>query len=151
MKPCPCDSGKHYLSCCGQYIDSNQSPTTPEQLMRSRYSAYTQAKIDYIQKTMRGKAAQGFDPISAHAWASEVNWLGLTVIRTFQESPSKGFVEFVARYSANNQNAFIHELSEFERLNEHWYYVDGVAQPKPKRNQSCLCGSGKKFKHCCGA
>lgn len=24
-------------------------------------------------------------------------------------------------------------------------------QPKPGRNQPCPCGSGKKFKHCCGA
>ena len=24
-------------------------------------------------------------------------------------------------------------------------------QPKPERNAPCLCGSGKKFKHCCAA
>lgn len=25
------------------------------------------------------------------------------------------------------------------------------ASSKPKRNAKCLCGSGKKFKHCCGS
>ncbi|MGA2863834.1 MAG: SEC-C metal-binding domain-containing protein [Verrucomicrobiota bacterium] len=25
------------------------------------------------------------------------------------------------------------------------------SQPKPRRNDPCPCGSGKKFKKCCGA
>lgn len=150
MKVCPCGSGEFYHSCCGQYIEANQSPATPEQLMRSRYSAYTHANIDYIAKTMRGKAALGFDPASAKDWASRTEWLGLNVIRTFLKTPTSGFVEFAARYRLDDQLNFIHELSEFERTDESWYYIDGILQPKPARNQPCLCGSGKKFKHCCG-
>ncbi|MCF1613211.1 SEC-C domain-containing protein, partial [Serratia marcescens] len=30
-----------------------------------------------------------------------------------------------------------------------WYYIDGT-KPQPGRNAMCPCGSGKKYKKCCG-
>ncbi|UNB77983.1 SEC-C domain-containing protein [Escherichia coli] len=33
--------------------------------------------------------------------------------------------------------------------NGQWYYIDGT-RPQICRNDPCPCGSGKKFKKCCG-
>ncbi len=145
---CPCGSDKTYSACCQPYIDDNDIAPTAEALMRSRYSAYTQANTAYIQKTMQGKAAIGYDAQQSKQWAQQVEWLGLQV---FDHSPNNtdATVTFAARYRDNRGIHFIHEKSLFETKNGIWYYMDGDQQPPPQRNQPCLCGSGKKFKRCC--
>jgi SEC-C motif-containing protein len=107
--------------------------------------------VDYIAATMKGKAALGFDKLQAKQWASSVQWLGLNVI-SIPKSGQKdqGFVEFAARFKQDGKLQFIHEFSEFSLTNGQWFYVDGKPGKAPGRNDSCLCGSGKKFKKCCG-
>ena len=125
MSVCPCGSALGYLACCGQYIESKKFPETPEQLMRSRYSAYTLACIPYIKKTMRGKALLGFQAKEARGWAKRVVWLGLRVQNAYFEHPDKGFVEFIARFREGVEEKSIHEISEFQRVKGGWFYVDG--------------------------
>ena len=48
--------------------------------MRSRYTAYTRADIEYIQRTMRGLALQGFNAESAGQWARQIQWLNLKIV-----------------------------------------------------------------------
>jgi SEC-C motif-containing protein len=69
-------------------------------------------------------------------------------------------VEFIARYVEKGQTVNHHEIAQFRREEGFWYFYDGQA-PKPRtikretpkvgRNAPCPCGSGKKFKKCCGA
>lgn len=126
-KNCPCGSKNDYWQCCGAFIERQQLPQTAEALMRSRYTAYSQAKINYIQQTMLGEALQGFDPLEAEQFAKKANWQGLTVIRSLQgqANDDMGYVEFIARYQLNGQPQVIHELSEFRYINGRWYYVTG--------------------------
>ena len=35
-------------------------------------------------------------------------------------------------------------------LKESKDYVDALSQPEVGRNDPCPCGSGRKYKHCCG-
>lgn len=125
MKTCYCGSANAYENCCGIYITTDQPAPTPEALMRSRYSAYSQANIDYIKKTMKGAASVGFDPIEATLWAKQVIWQGLKVIKASQTG-DKGQVEFVVQYLFNSHRHRMHEISEFQLENGRWYYVDGV-------------------------
>lgn len=157
MTTCPC--GLHdYSGCCALYHSGERIPPTPEVLMRSRYSAYALANIDYIKKTMQGKALSGFDQSNAQVWAESVKWLGLKVINTRSESPDCGFVEFIVRFMENGKQHSMHEISEFHRIDKRWYYVDGThpgnqkrsLSVKLKRNGLCPCGSNKTFKNCHG-
>jgi SEC-C motif domain protein len=156
MLLCPCGSQNIYEKCCGLYLEKEQLPLTPEQLMRSRYTAYSLGKIDYIKNTMKGKALLGFNELDAEKWAKSVTWINLDVISTEMSSPGIGFVEFAARFSEQNQIKIIHELSEFHKEDGRWFYVSGVhkqtvnkiSTPKTPRNAPCPCGSGKKFKNC---
>ena len=79
MKPCPCGSGKLFMRCCKPYLTGKAIPETAEQLMRSRYTAYSRADIDYIQSTMRGKALKDFNPPEAKAWAENIKWKHLKI------------------------------------------------------------------------
>lgn len=156
MSLCPCGSQTNYNECCGMYIDDNQCPQHPEQLMRSRYTAYSLAKIDYITKTMKGKPLINFNPDEAKAWSERVTWINLNVLQSYLETPEKGFVEFSAVFLEQNKLKTIHELSEFHQEHNIWFYVDGTTRqlenknrnPTIPRNSPCPCGSGKKFKNC---
>ncbi len=128
--------------------------------MRSRYTAYTQANINYIEKTMKGPAAQGFDSKEAELWAKKLTWQGLEVLNAKQLG-NEGWVEFIARYSHAGKKHAIHEISQFICENGKWFYVDGktltddlnkkpALTEKVGRNKLCPCNSGKKFKKCCG-
>lgn len=92
--------------------------------MRSRYTAYTQADIGYIARTMQGPAAKDFDPLEASNWAKQVKWLKLKIIRT-STTDDKGYVEFVARYIFQGKKHELHETSEFHWIDDRWFYIDG--------------------------
>lgn len=124
MQNCPCGTGKNYAECCGVFIEGQQKPLTPEELMRSRYSAYTRANIDYIAHTMKSPAKDRFDAKSAREWAKRVEWLKLEV-KTTSIQGSKGYVEFIALFKERGKINILHELSEFHLENGAWYYVDG--------------------------
>jgi len=158
MSLCFCGSNRTYTECCGPYLSGEKIAPTPEALMRSRYSAFAQANVDYIIATMRNPAAADFEPISAKTWAEQAQWLRLEVLQAppVAENEHKGFVEFIAHYRITNQNHKIHELSEFHLDQGRWYYVNGKSfsastRPRTKigRNDDCPCGSGKKYKKCC--
>ena len=154
MMICPCSSGKTIDECCGPFLVGVQSPETPEQLMRSRYTAYSMHQIDYIEKTMREPAAVDFKKEEALNWSKRVKWQGLEVIDAVTQK-DKGFVEFKAHYIESGKSHTLHEISEFHFIDKQWYYIDGkkpVADNKVvkiSRNEPCPCGSGKKYKKCC--
>ena len=146
---CLCGSQKQYSNCCDVFIQGKQSAPTPLALMRSRYTAYVKQDIAYLKKTVKEKAALHFNESEAAEWAKLTQWLGLEIIRADKE-----FVEFRASYLLHNKKHTIHELSEFRLIEGNWYYVNGKqaesADKKTGRNDACPCGSGQKYKKCCG-
>lgn len=157
---CPCCSGKAYEACCEPYLKGDAIPATPEALMRSRYSAFVHADIDYIINTHDPAGRDDLDRESNLKWARDSEWLGLEVLRTEAGGPEDdtGVVEFVARYRQGGTERRHHEISTFTRKEDRWYFSDGHP-PKPEtfirqeakigRNDPCPCGSGKKYKKCC--
>lgn len=130
--------------------------------MRSRYSAFVQGNIDYVEATHAADAEVGeaFDRAAAENMANSVEWIGLDIYETIDgaEGDSTGVVEFAAHYKQGDARQSHHERSTFRRDDGRWYYVDGDIDPKGKpvkvtkigRNDPCHCGSGKKYKKCCG-
>jgi SEC-C motif-containing protein len=125
VKPCYCGSEQLYGNCCQPYHLGLKRAENPEKLMRSRYSAYATANIDYIQATMRGKASQGFDPIEAKSWAQRVLWVKLQVLSAKQTSLTQGQVEFIASFMENKTLCEMREISDFLFTEGRWFYVDG--------------------------
>ena len=150
---CPCHSGKEFNHCCRPYIEGQSNAPTAEALMRSRYVAYAQNNAEYILKTWHESTRPEQDPTD-----EKVHWIGLQILRTEDgmENDERGLVEFRARCRIKGQSAGIDEASEFIKENGRWFYVDGsTIQPvrsesKQGRNDPCACGSGKKYKKCCG-
>ncbi|MBL6931377.1 MAG: YchJ family protein [Rhodospirillales bacterium] len=159
MTNCPCGSSSTYDDCCGPYIAGTAAPTA-EALMRSRYTAYTEGNNAYLIETLAPESRDEEEEAQQNH-KSNMKWQGLE-IRTTSEGGEKdetGIVEFVARYKVGDQSGIHHERSNFRREEGRWVCIGGEINPKPEqrivdkvgRNDPCPCGSGKKFKKCCGA
>lgn len=156
MSLCPCQSGKDFTACCGPYLAGAQAPTA-EALMRSRYTAYAQGDVAHLQRTLAPEHRAAFDPIEIATSMAQTQWIGLQILDRVdgREADDTGIVEFAARYLLRDgQIRVMQERSRFRRDAEAggWVYIDGdVGAPKKTgRNDPCPCGSGKKFKQCCG-
>lgn len=165
---CPCGTEKQYTDCCEPFITGKALAPTPEALMRARYSAYVKHEVPYLRESLAPEARGDFNEAEVREWAKQSQWLGLEILN------AKGnTVEFIAKYKAENQVLEHHEVSTFRKEGNRWYFVDGEshvheegkghehhhaepktpivrAAPKVGRNDPCSCGSGKKFKKCCG-
>lgn len=119
---CPCGSNQQYIDCCGRYLDNGEAPATAELLMRSRYTAYTRDREDYLLATWHHSTR----PVSLELANKPRNqWLGLAVKRREQSDLDHATVEFVARYKINGRAYRLHEISRFVCTEGRWFYVDG--------------------------
>jgi len=151
MDACPCGSGLAYGECCGPFLSGIASPESAASLMRSRYTAFCLKDAAYVLKTWHPSKRPGILDFSG----DETVWRGLSVLRHEGGGAfdSEGIVEFVASYQQGGKLLRLHETSRFLREAGEWRYVDGDIHPEAKsgRNDPCSCGSGKKYKKCCGA
>lgn len=177
MTTCPCGSNLNYAACCEPFITGKALPETAEKLMRSRYTAYTLVDIDYLKKTLAPESRGDFDAAQTKKWAAQAEWKGLEILSTEKGTAAdkKGVVEFTATYASEGTTLEHHEVSKFRKDDSgQWFFVDGDSHthkegeghghhshakretivretPKVGRNDACTCGSGKKYKKCCGA
>lgn len=128
--------------------------------MRSRYTAYVLRDFDHIRRTNGSELEDVFDAEQSAASAEDVQWTSLTIVNTTGGGPGDetGRVEFRARFKRLGQHLEHHEAAIFRREDDVWVYSEAQMNPKspPRRfekigrNEPCPCGSGKKYKQCCG-
>jgi SEC-C motif-containing protein len=127
--------------------------------MRARYSAYVYAEMDFIFESTHPDYRQDYDHAGTKEWAETAEWLGLEIIGTDRggEDDSVGEVEFAARFKEKGEARTHHEAGQFKRKEGRWVFTEGrMAGKKPLtvvkigRNDPCSCGSGQKYKKCCG-
>jgi SEC-C motif-containing protein len=152
---CFCGSEVDFSRCCQPYLQGVRTPITPEQLMRSRYSAYATSNYQYILETYTRSQRKALTLEELAKGGDKTQWLRLDVINTHVDNDDcSGQVEFAAYYRVNEEFFRLHECSSFYRENFMWRYDSGTLYDdggiyKPQRNDLCLCGSGKKYKKCC--
>ncbi len=146
---CYCGSNIQKELCCLKFIDKTALPQTPQELMRSRYSAYVLGDGKYLVDTTLPQNRYEDDVALISEHAKNTQWLKLEVIKSSQKQ-DVGFVEFKAYFRENSNLHVHHEKSNFLRVDGVWFYQDGkIIQSDIKRNEPCPCGSGKKYKRCC--
>lgn len=157
---CPCGAGKEFSACCEPYISGAQAAPTAEALMRSRYTAFVKGRIDYLKLTLTEEQKKAFSARDTEKWARESEWLGLDIKNTEGGGPGddRGTVEFSAQFKFSGKQQTHYEVAQFHREDGAWRYAGNIefkghtarrTEPKIGRNDSCPCGSGKKYKKCC--
>jgi SEC-C motif-containing protein len=151
---CYCGSQKKYKDCCHPFMTGASKPETPEQLMRSRYTAFCVKDIEYLISTHHPSGRQDNEQDLLTNTIHETQWLGLKILKTDMDPDDThtGFVEFTAFYKTQNTNGQLHERSKFIHEAGQWYYLDGefMAPLVFGRNDPCWCGGNKKYKKCHG-
>ncbi|WP_435949836.1 YchJ family protein [Psychrobacter sp. DM8] len=168
MPLCPCQTNLvarvkaplAYSDCCQPYHKGVSKAETAERLMRTRYSAFVLINPEYIVKTTVPAQQALLDIKSIESWAHETPWAGLEIV---QHTPKLGKrhaqVEFKAYYNEANKMDDLqahHERSTFVKVKnkadntERWYFLDPTVDMSVSQKQPCICGSGEKFKRCCG-
>ena len=122
---CPCGGGL-YRDCCAPLHRGMQRARTAEQLMRSRYSAFVRAELDYLLAT-HPEPGQEDSVRRAVLQRScrQTRWMGLTVaaVRDGGEDDLQGTVAFEARF----RGGVLRETSLFQRRDGSptgdWLYI----------------------------
>ena len=158
---CPCASGKTFGQCCGPILNGEHKAETAVDLMRARYSAYAVGDVKFLFASSGPEVRAEFDEKTTRDWSKSAQWQGLDIIATEKggKDDTTGVVEFRALYTANDEFCNHHEVSNFVKEKDGWKFADGELvgekpivreEPKVGRNDPCPCGSGKKYKKCCG-
>lgn len=160
MSVCPCGSKKEYELCCGP-LHNGEIGQTAESVMRSRYAAFVVDKLQYLEDTLTEESKSDYDAEETATWAKSAKWQDLEIRSTSGggANDDEGTVEFVAKFKMGPETHAHHELSTFVKQDGRWLYSHGEMNPKQQqrtvvkvgRNDPCTCGSGKKYKKCCGA
>lgn len=148
---CYCCSSLPFDQCCKPILKGEQKAGSPEALMRSRFSAYATKNYAYILHTYSEVKRAELTIEILEDSAQGTNWFALNINTT-----SSNTVEFTAFYFEGKNVFQLHETSNFVEEHGEWRYHDGTLHTdcgkiKYGRNLPCLCGSGKKFKQCCGS
>jgi SEC-C motif-containing protein len=146
---CYCGSGIEKELCCLRFIRESALAKTPQELMRSRYSAYVLGDGRYLVDTTLQQNRYEDDVALISEYAKNIQWLKLQILKSWERG-SRGFVEFKAYYRENSKIQLHHEKSSFLKIDGVWFYEKGeLLQTAIGRNEPCPCSSGKKFKKCC--
>jgi SEC-C motif domain protein len=124
-------------SCCLPLHRGERQADTPEQLMRSRYSAFAVGDGDYLWRTWHPRTRPEVVDIDP-----DLMWTGLEIVEAAGDE-----VEFVARFAtragerpagtrpedqrtgtrrAREEQKYVHERSRFAVRARRWFYVDGM-------------------------
>ncbi len=126
---CPCGSEKKYKKCCKPFHEG-LNPKTAEELMRSRFCAYSLNNAFYIINTTHVDNQDYTSNINS--WKEDITnfsmctqFVKLELIDSI-EGDSESFVSFKASLIQDNKDASFIEKSRFLKVNNKWLYVDGT-------------------------
>lgn len=170
---CYCRSGQTFANCCQPFHQGTRFPETAEQLMRSRFSAYCEgsaASVQYVADSYHPLTQPSNPSHEIAAFAKAAHFVRLDVIHAsvVSELPAEllktlfqhdsltslayATVHFKVQFLMNDRLHLLEEISRFIATLGRWTYLDGTLtehpQQKLSRNDSCPCGSGKKYKNC---
>ena len=133
---CPCGGGA-YGTCCGLLIAGEQLALTAEQLMRSRYSAFTLGASDpkAIDHLLRTHPETGQTAAARRKALKDscrtIQWLSLKVLDCQNGGPLEqhGTVTFEARWrDRDHREGMLRECSRFGRGESgEWLYLEALS------------------------
>ena len=118
-----------------------------------------ECRPDFLFDSTHPDHRQGYDHKGTKEWAESAEWEGLEIVASQggEEPDSAGEVEFIARYREKGASTGASRTGRFQKGKRGVVFTEGaMVKPKPLvstkigRNEPCPCGSGAKYKKCCG-
>lgn len=132
-------------------------PESPRSLLEARYKAMVGGNIDFLLESHHPETRERVDRKALEVWSLQSKWDGIQFDKE-ETDGDKAYIHFAVRFEQDFKIMTQREKAEFRRSENRWYYFDSeflkpetiIKGQQPGRNDPCLCGSGKKFKKCCG-
>ncbi len=127
---CPCGTAKDFKTCCEKFITGEATPAHPEEVMRSRYSAFATKNIPYLKESLDPQNRHEFNAAATQQWADGADFTRLEIVRS-EENGNKGIVEFKAHFTVKpiGENPAAehvhHETGTFRKNQGRWFYKTG--------------------------
>jgi SEC-C motif-containing protein len=142
-------------------IQGKRKPETATELLRARYTAFTRGDVDFVLASHHSKTRHEAKREEIEDWSKNSQWHGMKIVQTEAggATDEEGTIVFCAEFTAQGNRTEHWEQALFQKEGGEWRFLDarGVKnepfrreEPKTGRNDPCTCGSGKKFKKCCG-
>lgn len=132
--PCPCSSGSTYSACCSKYHSNEETPSSPEQLLRSRYVAYKEKIPNYIADTTYPESSEWSGTRTQYLSAvkqtmKRMECVNLSILGQKEgRAPEEYFIEFKLNYrdrSLKGEEILTRkERSRFLKAGGKWFYMD---------------------------
>ncbi len=123
---CPCGSGISYAQCCLNFLSGRAKPSTAEQLMRSRYTAFYFRNTDYLFGTHHPDTRSPRLRKELQSVVHNIMWRSLNVLAVVKgtKDDKNGKVEFECTYHQDGELHEFYEKSRFKRYKGDWKYYD---------------------------
>ena len=164
---CPCrlraEDRKPYSACCAPYLEAGKPAPTAEALMRAATAPLRSARSIFFWTPSRLNRVM---ILTVRRWRigprsrSGKDWTSFPPNRA-RLATSRGLSNLsrISSWMAKQRAHRERSLFRFDEADGHWYFVEEanrkpapiVKGDQPGRNDPCPCGSGKKYKKCCGA
>jgi SEC-C motif-containing protein len=139
-----------FEECCLPILDGRPAPTA-EALVRSRYTAFPERRLDHVEDTHAPEIRADFNRAEAERLAEECQWKSLR-IHMAEESGDEARIEFIMEVRRQGATFTKAGQSRFRREEGRWLFVSTKPSPhleharaaKINRNDPCPCASGKK-------
>ncbi|MBE1584803.1 YchJ family protein [Nonomuraea angiospora] len=122
-RTCPCGLPAPYQDCCGRLHRDEAVAATAEQLMRSRYSAFSVGDAAYLLRSWHPSARPARLDLDR-----KTRWVRLEVLETTGGSVvhTEGTVRFRAHYVERGTPGELEENSSFVRFEGRWVYAGAL-------------------------
>lgn len=112
-------------------MTNKKQAATAEQLMRSRFTAYTRSDWKYIFKTWHQSTRPSLVELRSGGKGDSIEWLSLKVTQCEQglAGDTTGLVKFVATYTDQKGIQQLKESSQFGFEDNKWHYLDALDSP----------------------
>lgn len=124
---CPCGHSKKYMDCCGAMHHGLRETSSAQELMRSRYTAFTLGLGDYLMHSWYSEKRPMEQKVAIEKWAKSVTWKGLNILEYTKggSEDAEGSVQFEAHFEEGGELDCIQENSGFVREKGRWVYFEG--------------------------
>lgn len=125
---CPCGKNQTYKNCCEKIHINFSTAICAEDLMRSRYTAFTLGMGQYLNDSHHKTSRNESEKESIEKWAKSVKFIKLEILNSTLGNidDTNGTVEFKAHFKQGVFKRVIHENSSFIKEDGSWYYLGSI-------------------------
>ena len=122
---CPCGTQQNLTDCCLPVIQGARTAKTAEELLRARYTAFTQGTVDFILSSHHSRTRNDVKRDEIEDWSKNSEWLGLKIVecQQGQANDSKGEIIFSATYRPKGKTAKEKTKGKTRGLKKHSKHV----------------------------